>query len=171
MPPPPPGGCQVGGRVGTAQIPPGMERGGPPRVGANIISRNMKGRGGKAMLQYHSRNSRHPFPSVKYDRTHVEGISRSRLSPHKFFFFTAFLRFGSTPPCSSYSLHHRGHHSLSFSYRTPRHRLVILSTWVGSDSPLPWLLSEVTQVVVWRAMLALLGGRLDTLGLCRVRYP
>ena len=35
--------------------------------------------------------------------------------------------------------------------------IVILSTWVGSDSPLPWLLSEVTQVVVWRAMLALSG--------------
>ena len=55
------------------------------------------------------------------------------------------------------SCHYRGHHSLSFSYRTPRHRLVILSIWVGSDSPLPWLLSEVTQVVVWRAMLALSG--------------
>ena len=26
-----------------------------------------------------------------------------------------------------------------------------------NDSPLPWLLSEVTQVVVWRAMLALSG--------------
>ena len=39
------------------------------------------------MLQYHSRNSRHPFPSVN-DRTHVEGISRSRLSPHNFFFYS-----------------------------------------------------------------------------------
>ena len=68
-------------------------------------------------------------------------------------------RAGPLPPSARRMLSRRlgFTNSLSFSYRTPRHRLVILSTWVGSDSPLPWLLSEVTQVVVWRAMLALSG--------------
>ena len=48
--------------------------------------------------------------------------------------------------------------SLHFTFGpVPARSLNILSTWVGSDSPLPWLLSEVTQVVVWRAMLALSG--------------